>query len=108
MTGIVRCLRCHRRLTAAGSVARLYGRTCARRNREAAAELGRDFSAELVEDAVELVELGGVVPLRRGVFLTVGSHGATYRTTATGQCDCLAGLHGRVCHHWLAVYLLAA
>lgn len=96
------CKRCGRTLTSAASIAAGRGKTCQRK-----AVVEADYSARQLDDALELIELGGVVPLRgRRVFLTVGSHGETYRTAATGQCDCPAGLKGRRCYHGLAVALV--
>ena len=92
------CRRCGRKLTASTGI----GPTCAKKE-----AIENAYSAKQVDDAVELVELGGVIPLRgRRVFLTVGSHGETYRTAATGQCNCAAGLVGRRCYHAAAVRMI--
>lgn len=64
-----------------------------------------------VAKAVELIELGAIVPLNRGrklarVFRTVSSKGdATYLTAAT-NCTCPAGRNARSCYHELAVRLV--
>ena len=103
------CLRCGRRITSARAIATGYGPGCLVKIRKAAASgLLADYSTRQREDATELVELGGVVPLRRRVFLTVGSHGETYRTAATGQCNCRSGLAGRRCYHGAAALMVAA
>ncbi|MCK9929344.1 DUF6011 domain-containing protein [Frankia sp. Mgl5] len=95
------CGRCGRALRTAESVARGFGPTCARK-----AAIEATHSATQVADAVELVELGGVIPLRgRRVWLTVGHRGEVYRTAVTGQCNCPAGLVGRRCYHAAAVAL---
>jgi hypothetical protein len=94
-----KCRRCGRKLTASVGI----GPVCARKEIVEAA-----YSERQVTDALEQVELGGVIPLRgRRVFLTVGSHGETYRTAATGQCNCAAGLAGRRCYHGAAARLVA-
>lgn len=103
-----RCLRCGRPLTSPLSVAAGFGPDCTRHFRRVARTLP-GFSRRQVEDALELLELGGIAPLRgRRVWLTVGHHGATYRTASSGQCTCLAGLYGKLCHHAAAVRLVAA
>lgn len=60
--------------------------------------------------AAELLELGAVVPLRQNrVFLVVSDDGSElYRTAATGQCNCPAGLRSVRCYHALAAQYLAA
>lgn len=103
-----RCLRCNRPLKSARSLADGMGRTCkahvARAAKQATAKPAQ------VAKAVELIEVGGIIPLRaRRVFRTVSSDGThTYLTAATGQCNCPAGLKGRGCYHVLGVQLLAA
>lgn len=97
----IACRRCHRALISPASRAVGIGPTCARREAVEGA-----FSTQQAADAAELVELGGVIPLRgRRVFVTIGHHGETYRTAATGQCNCPAGLVGRRCYHAAAVVL---
>ncbi len=109
-THTVKCLRCHRRITSPASIATGYGTGCLRKIRKAAVS-GRlaKFSPRQVADAVELIEDGGVVPLRRRIYLTVGGKGEVYRTATTGNCNCPAGLRGTSpCYHAAAVALIAA
>ncbi|WP_228994712.1 hypothetical protein [Streptomyces sp. DH8] len=68
------------------------------------------YKPEQVAKAVELLEFGGLVPLRANrVFLAVSDDGTeVYRTAATGQCNCPAGLRARyLCYHGAAAQLLA-
>lgn len=107
-----RCLRpgCGRVLRAPASVKAGYGPVCRAKIRAAAlAEALRDFTAAQIEKARELIEMGGLVPVRPGIFRTVSSQGdETYLTAATGQCNCPAGLRGRRCYHGAAARTLAA
>ncbi|ABW14380.1 hypothetical protein Franean1_5017 [Parafrankia sp. EAN1pec] len=104
---IVRCKGCHRPLRTAATIATGFGPICARRQHLVAA----GYSSGQITDAIELVELGGVIHLRgtgdRRVYLTVGSKGVVHRTAITGQCNCHAGLIGKRCHHGAAVALYA-
>lgn len=63
-----------------------------------------------VAKAAELLELGAVIPLRQNrIFLVVADDGTeVYRTAATGQCNCPAGLRSVRCYHAVAAHLLAA
>lgn len=102
----ITCRRCHRVLRTASSIAAQIGPRCARLE---AAEA--TYSPAQVADAVELVELGGVIPLRgrgaRRIYLTVGHRGDVYRTAITGQCTCRAGAAGKRCFHAAAVAIYA-
>lgn len=101
------CLRCGRLLTSPHSIATGFGPGCTRHFRRVAPTLP-GFTRRQVDDALELLELGGIRPLRgRRVWLTVGHRGATYRTASSGQCTCIAGIHGKPCHHAAAVRLVA-
>lgn len=104
---VARCKDCHRPLHTAATIAAGFGPTCARKQQLVAA----GYSSKQVANAIELVELGGVIHLRgsgdRRVYLTVGSKGAVYRTAITGQCNCHAGLLGKRCFHAAAVALYA-
>lgn len=102
------CQRCGRILRATASIARGYGRTCARRKRQEAAAAG--FKPAQVAKAVELIEQGGIVPLRgKRVFQVVASDGTGRYLTARESCTCKAGLKGRhVCYHRIAATMLAA
>jgi hypothetical protein len=105
---VVRCTRCHRPLRNAASIARGTGRTCARRTRQEAAVAG--YKPATVAKAQELIEQGGIIPLRgRRVFTVVSSDGTARYLTAPEVCNCPAGLKGRhVCYHRVAAIILAA
>ncbi|WP_066073817.1 DUF6011 domain-containing protein [Frankia sp. EI5c] len=104
----MRCLRCGRTLTSPPSIAAGFGPGCTRHFRRVAPTLP-GFTDRQIADALELLELGGIVPLRgRHVWLTIGHRGTAYRTASTGQCTCVAGAHGKPCHHAAAVRLVAA
>lgn len=106
------CLRCGRTLRSARSLAAGYGPTCKTKIARAA-EASKEKPAQVAK-AIELVEVGGIVPLTRAsrlrrVFRVVSSRGdQTYLTAATGQCNCPAGLVGRACYHSLAATLITA
>lgn len=99
-----RCLRCGRKIKA-GS----YGRTCARKIREAAlTEARADFSDSQQAKADELIRDGGIVPTNReGVFRSVSSKGDEFYLTHSQVCTCKAGLQGRRCYHLLAARVLS-
>lgn len=96
------CLRCGRALTSSRSRAAGYGKGCARKIRQNTETLGAQFTDRQIEDAVELVEDGGVIPVDGITWLTVGSRGEIYTTTAH-SCTCPRGEHGRACYHQAAV-----
>lgn len=103
-----KCLRCGRTLTDPKSVARGYGPTCHGKITTAAKVV--DAKPAQVAKAVELIEVGGIVPLRgRRIFTVVASNGTdTYKTSPAG-CTCAAGLRGKYgCYHRLAAELIAA
>lgn len=107
-----KCLRCGRTLRSAKSVSRSYGAWCAAKIRAAAlAEAVKGFATAQVEKARELIELGGLVPVRAGIFRAVSSKGdASYLVTPNGQCNCPAGLRsGRAdrCYHVAAARMVA-
>ena len=105
-----RCLCCGRKIAAASSVEAGYGRHCARRLRAAAAAAELPgFGATARQQASELIACGGVVPAPfPGVYRTVSSGGDAYYLTHSAACNCLAGLHGRLCYHVAAVRLVTA
>ena len=105
---VVRCARCHRPLTSTKSIAAGQGRTCTKRTRQEAA--GAGIKPATVAKAQELIEQGGIVPLRgRRVFEVVSSDGSATYKTAPQACTCPAGIKGRhVCYHRVAAILLAA
>ncbi|MEU2487084.1 hypothetical protein ABZ593_21055 [Streptomyces sp. NPDC012617] len=104
-----RCLKCRRILRkpspdGLGPKCRRMVRRAARLNPPAA------FKPYQLNKAVELLEMGGLVPLRSNrVFLAVSDDGSeVYRTAATGQCNCPAGLRANSpCYHGAAAHLLA-
>jgi hypothetical protein len=104
------CLRCRRVLRSAKSVAAGYGPTCQRKVREAAkAEVVATYKPHLVAKAEELIEQGGLIPLRGGhIFQVVASNGTdTYKAARQG-CTCAAGLKGKhVCYHRIAAHILS-
>lgn len=104
----VHCLRCHRVLRSAASIARGYGRTC-RAKVTAAAKAASQFKGSTVTKALELIELGGLVAIRRRVFRVVRSDGTGTYLTAPEACTCKAGLRGlHVCYHRAAATILLA
>ena len=105
-----KCTRCGRTLTSATSIARRYGRTC--QAKVIAAAKVADHKPAQIAKAIELVELGGIVPLRKGknrVFVVVSSSGTDRYLTAPQACTCKAGLRGiHPCYHRIAAQLIAA
>lgn len=105
----VRCLKCRRILRNAspdglGPKCRRMVRRTARISPPAA------YKPCQLAKAMELLEMGGLVPLRTNrVFLVVSDDGEEiYRTAATGQCNCPAGLRATSpCYHSAAAHLLA-
>ncbi|MEU1853936.1 hypothetical protein ABZ499_32935 [Streptomyces sp. NPDC019990] len=106
-----KCLKCGRRL-------RNYspdglGPKCRRKVRRAgrSQELAQ-YKEHLVAKATELLEQGGVIPLRDTrknlVYLTVSSDGTEAYRTARAACTCPAGLRATyMCAHRIAVHILA-
>lgn len=101
------CLRCGRALRSAKSRAAGYGAKCATHIRRAAVDLA-DYQAHQIASARELIEDGGIVPLRSVVFLVVSTDGTEIHRTAPTGCNCKAGLKGTRCYHQLAARLLLA
>lgn len=106
-----RCPRCGRVLTSKRSLAAGVGRTC--KAKIAAAAKTVTAKPAQVAKAVDLVEVGGIVPLRRRhsgqpVCRTVSSRGDCSYLTSAHNCTCPAGLKSRDCYHTLAVQLIAA
>lgn len=96
--------------TAAGRLERLgFGAVALERATAArpAVDLA-EYSARQIDDALELIAEGAIVPLRRVEFLSVSSDGwDTYHTAGNG-CTCPAGRKGTRCYHTAAARLLAA
>ncbi|MBT2453288.1 hypothetical protein [Streptomyces sp. ISL-86] len=104
-----RCLKCRRILRkpspdGLGPKCRRMVRRAARLNPPAA------YKPYQMAKALELLEMGALVPLRANrVFLVVSEDGSEiHRTAATGQCNCPAGLRATsLCYHGAAAHLLA-
>ena len=110
VAGQVHCLRCHRPLRAARSVAAGYGPGCRARIRAAAlADAVKGYTAAQVDKARELIADGGMVPTGFArVWRTVSSDGSSYYLSAPETCNCAGGRHGRRCYHSAAAAILAA
>jgi hypothetical protein len=106
----VNCLRCGRKLTAAASISRRYGRGCAAKIRRAAMETAlAEMTPAQAAKAIELISDGALVPMRRsGVYQVASSDGSTTYLTHTAGCSCPAGIHQRLCFHRGAVRCLEA
>jgi hypothetical protein len=104
------CLRCGRALRSLKSTTSGYGPTCTRKVRESArAEIIAQHKPAQVAKAQELIEQGGVIPLRRNVFRTVSSDGTRTYLTAPQACNCAAGLKGKhMCFHRIAAQIVTA
>lgn len=102
------CRRCHATLRSTRSVANGIGPVCARRERQEAAV--KDVKPATVAKAMELIEQGGILPLRgKKVFQVVSSNGIDRYLTAPEVCNCPAGRKGyHVCYHRVAATILAA
>ncbi|WP_432001588.1 hypothetical protein [Streptomyces sioyaensis] len=103
-----RCLKCRRILRNASPDG--YGPKCRRKVRRAARINQDGHHGWQVAKAVELLELGAVIPLRANrIFLVVSDDGnEVYRTAITGQCNCPAGLRSVACYHSAAAAMAAA
>lgn len=105
------CLRCGRALRSLKSTTSGYGPTCTRKVRESArAEVIATHKPAQVAKAVELIEQGGIIPLRaRRIFTVISSDGTASYKTAPQACTCPAGLKGRfVCYHRIAAQIVTA
>lgn len=98
---MIKCRRCHRKLTDPKSVARGYGRTCAGKVEVAVARATAHVAKPMRAKAVALIALGQITP--KGTFYTAKA----YRTDGR-SCTCPAGLHNRVCYHSVAALILDA
>lgn len=108
-TNHTNCLRCGRKLTSAKSIALGYGPTCQRKVREAAkAEILAQYKPHQVAKAEELIEQGGLIPLRGSIYLAVSSDGTQTYKTHRAACTCPAGLKGlHACKHRIAAHILS-
>lgn len=105
------CLRCRRVLRSAKSIATGYGPTCTRKVRAAAkTELITAYKPQQIAKAQELIEQGGIIPLRaRHIFTVISSDGTNSYKTAPQACTCPAGLKGKfVCYHRIAAQIVTA
>jgi hypothetical protein len=105
------CLRCGRKLTSTKPTTAGYGPTCTRKVKEAAkAKVIAAHKPHLIAKAEELIEQGGIVPIRaRRVFAVISSDGSTTYKTAPQGCTCPAGIKGRfVCYHRIAAEIITA
>ncbi|KUN32496.1 hypothetical protein AQJ11_02930 [Streptomyces corchorusii] len=102
-----RCLKCRRPLRKPSPDG--YGPKCRAKLRRNA-RTDTTHPKWQVAKALEALELGAVVPLRQNrIFLVVSDDGSeVYRTAATGQCNCPAGLRSVRCYHSLAARYVAA
>ncbi|WP_434593338.1 hypothetical protein [Streptomyces sp. A5-4] len=104
-----RCLKCRRILRRPSPDG--YGPKCRAKFRKAARTAPpAAYQPWQIAKAMELLEFGGLVPLRANrIFLTVSDDGSeVYRTAATGQCNCPAGLRSVRCYHGAAAHLVNA
>lgn len=99
------CHRCGHALTAET----VYGGKCDAKIHRALATVDlTGYTAKQVEQATELVELGGIVAVGH-LFLAVSSSGTMrYEVAATGECSCLAASYGRKCYHVLSAQIIQA
>jgi hypothetical protein len=104
------CLRCGRVLRSAKSIAAGYGPTCTAHIRKATkTEAVTAHKPAAIAKATELIEQGGILPLRgRRIFTVISSDGTgTYKTAPTG-CTCPAGIKGKfTCYHRVAATILS-
>jgi hypothetical protein len=108
-TTTANCRRCYATLRATKSVALGIGAHCRREERREAAVRAAGFKPAQIEKARELIEQGGIVPLRgHRVFQVVASDGTSRYLTARESCNCPAGIKGRRCYHVAAAILTAA
>ncbi|MFJ3249121.1 hypothetical protein [Streptomyces sp. NPDC086782] len=107
----IRCTKCGRRLRNESPDG--LGPKCRRKVRRAGrSEELTQYKTHLVDKAVELLEQGGMVPLRdtrkNQVYLAVSSDGTTTYKTARAACTCPAGLRATyMCAHRIAAHVLA-
>ncbi|MFD6935251.1 hypothetical protein ACFWAP_03715 [Streptomyces goshikiensis] len=102
-----RCVKCRRVLKKPSPDG--LGPKCRRAVRKTTREI-QGFKPERVEAARELIEDGGIVPIRgRHVFKTVSSDGTALYLSAREACNCPAGLKAlHPCFHRVAAHILAA
>jgi hypothetical protein len=104
-----RCLACGRVIKAGP-----YGEKCARKIRQALAALAAtgEYTPAQADSAAELIEDGGIVPVRETVkngtvFHAVSSDGEKVHACTSRHCSCDAGKRGKHgCFHRLAARAL--
>lgn len=104
------CLRCGRKLTSIKSTSLGYGPTCGRKIRTATTTpTVTAHKPAAIAKATELIEQGGIIPLRgRRVFTVISSDGTQTYKTAPAGCTCPAGIKGRfTCYHRVAATILS-
>lgn len=98
------CGRCHRGLTSQASIRRGCGKGGLAKVLQEAREASADYSSAQVESAMDLIEDGAIVQVRRNVYRSVSSDGTrTYMTATTGQCNCPLR---KPCYHSLTIRFL--
>lgn len=100
-----RCTKCHRVLRRPSPDG--YGPKCRAKVRRASVDTS-DYDARQVAAARELIEDGGILPLRSVVFLVVSTDGSEIHRTAPTACNCPAGRRDIRCYHRLAARMLLA
>lgn len=66
------------------------------------------FTADQIAKAVELIEDGGIAPLRGRIWLAVSTNGDRIHRCTADACTCEAGVKNRRCYHNVAVRALEA
>lgn len=103
------CKRCGRHLTATLSIARGFGPTCWSKISAAFAQALTEHKQHQVAKAIELIEVAGIITLRRRTFQVVASNGIDRYLTAPESCTCPAGTRGiHTCYHRIAAQVLIA
>lgn len=109
ITEPARCLKCRRVLRRHSPDG--YGPKCRAKVRKTSrSALVAQYKEHLVEKAVELLEQGGLIPLRKNrVFLAASSDGTGFYKTHRAACTCPAGIRGlHVCKHRIAAHIVSA
>jgi hypothetical protein len=108
-----RCLGCRHVIRSAEALATGYGAGCRAKMRKAAktADLSA-WTPSQVEDALQAIEDGAVVPsTREGVYHVVSSDGTEVHLVHRDGCGCTNGLltrPSRACYHRCAVAIVTA
>lgn len=107
-----KCGKCHRTLRTAASIALGYGPTCYRKIKaQAKAQaITAAYKPHQIAKAEELLSLGALVPLRKGIFLvpSTDADGERLYRTHVAACTCPAGVKGvHPCKHRIAAHMVA-